>query len=239
MVGMKQTQESQVVQALAGLGGLATFRQLNKALAPLFSEWKTKTPEASVRAIVQRSKEIFKIKPGLWGLTSLKEQFSQFEEKGSPSEHYHYQGLLLDLGGFKNFATFAPNQDKNRPFVNSTLGETRTLDAIYDFSYPKIVKRSAMIDVLWFNRRKMPQCAFEVDLTTDFANSLLRFLALQDFNVRFYAVADASRRAKFVDVLQRDEYTPIRTRVDFIDTEELGNAHSDFNKKLFRQLPFA
>ncbi len=47
-------------------GGYATLRQLNEIID--FSSRKTKTPEASVRRIVQDSKHIFKIQPGLWAL---------------------------------------------------------------------------------------------------------------------------------------------------------------------------
>lgn len=59
----KDTQEYQVIEALRKEGGFATLRRLNEVLD--FSSWKTKTPEASVRRLVQISKEIFRIQPGL------------------------------------------------------------------------------------------------------------------------------------------------------------------------------
>jgi len=55
-------------------GGYATLGQLYQ-IAPNIpgSEWKTKTPFASIRRIVQVRDEFFKIRPGLWALTSEKE----------------------------------------------------------------------------------------------------------------------------------------------------------------------
>lgn len=50
---IKETQEHQVIEALRKEGGFATLRRLNEVVD--FSTWKTKTPEASVRRIVQNS----------------------------------------------------------------------------------------------------------------------------------------------------------------------------------------
>ena len=62
----KISQEQQVINVLRKTGGYATLRRLNELVD--FSTWATKTPEASVRRIVQDSHEIFKIQPGLWAL---------------------------------------------------------------------------------------------------------------------------------------------------------------------------
>ena len=64
------TQKEQVIEAMQNNGGYATLQQLYRLLD--FSTWKTKTPQESVRQIVQIHKEIFKIKPGLWALTDYK-----------------------------------------------------------------------------------------------------------------------------------------------------------------------
>lgn len=53
------TQEQQVIETFRKQGGYATLRRLNEVMD--FSNWKTKTPEASVRRIVQDSKAIFRI----------------------------------------------------------------------------------------------------------------------------------------------------------------------------------
>ena len=52
----KVTQEQQVIEVLRRAGGYATLRRLNELVD--FSSWTTKTPEASVRRIVQNSPEI-------------------------------------------------------------------------------------------------------------------------------------------------------------------------------------
>jgi len=60
------TQYNQVIQVMEKLGGIATLGQLNKEVD--FSGWKTKTPYASIRRIVQNERYFFKVKPGLWAL---------------------------------------------------------------------------------------------------------------------------------------------------------------------------
>jgi len=57
------TQTQQVIDTMRRLGGIATFGKLNSEVD--FSFWGTKTPEASVRRIVQNSPDIFKLRPGL------------------------------------------------------------------------------------------------------------------------------------------------------------------------------
>ena len=92
------TQEQQVIEILRSQGGYATLRRLNELLD--FSTWKTKTPEASVRRIVQISDAIFRIQPGLWALEELRDEvLKKFEIKESDSSsveqfnHAYYQGL--------------------------------------------------------------------------------------------------------------------------------------------------
>lgn len=67
----KETQTDQVIAALKSEGGFATLRRLNEILD--FTSWKTKTPDASVRRIVQDCDKIFKIRPGLWALEDERE----------------------------------------------------------------------------------------------------------------------------------------------------------------------
>jgi 5-methylcytosine-specific restriction protein A len=61
------TQTDQVIFAMREAGGSATFERLNELVD--FSNWQTKTPEATIRRIVQESPAFFKITPGLWALT--------------------------------------------------------------------------------------------------------------------------------------------------------------------------
>lgn len=58
-----------VILTIERLGGVATLGGLNYEVFKIKEcEWKTKTPFASIRRIVQQRKEIYKIKPGLYGL---------------------------------------------------------------------------------------------------------------------------------------------------------------------------
>ena len=79
------TQEQQVIDVLRAQGGFATLRRLNEVID--FSTWKTKTPEASVRRIVQNSDAIFRIQPRLWALEeSRKEVIDKFKMKNGSTK---------------------------------------------------------------------------------------------------------------------------------------------------------
>ena len=54
-------QKYYVIDAMRANGGYATLQQLNMLVD--FSTWKTKTPEASIRRIVQENDEFFIISP--------------------------------------------------------------------------------------------------------------------------------------------------------------------------------
>ena len=55
----KITQDQQVIEALKSTGGYATLRRLYELVD--FSGWGTKTPEASIRRIVQKNNRIFNV----------------------------------------------------------------------------------------------------------------------------------------------------------------------------------
>ena len=167
-------QNDAVIQTLEELGGIATLGQLNQEVFKIEDcAWKTKTPFASIRRIVQKNPLIYKIKPGLWALTSYREKLEsrgilageKQEEtpKSQQFDHTYYQGILLVLGNLKQLSTFAPNQDKNRLFLQQKLAEVRSLQSLPIYSYPELVKRSSTVDTIWFNNRNMPHSFFEVE----------------------------------------------------------------------------
>lgn len=215
------------------LGGVATLGQLYAEVFKIKDcEWKTKTPFASVRRIVQLHKEIYKIKPGLYGLISKK---SENEARGIVAEteknkdsaqvkafgHTYHQALLLIIGKLRKFDCWSPNQDKNKMFVNESLGSLRTLQEMPHFSYERLVDRSATIDVIWFNERRMPNSFFEVEHGTDMKNSLLKFNDLQDFHSRMVIVSDATRRGEFDSRIKFSAFRDIAKRVNFLSYEQL------------------
>lgn len=220
---MKQeTQESQVINKLREEGGYATLRRLNEVLD--FSSWKTKTPEASVRRIVQQSNLIFKIRPGLWALEEQRnEVLTKFElNTGNPENeelfsHSYYQGLIVEIGKIRKQTTYIPPQDQNRKFIDKKLGEIADSISLPIFTYDNILKKARSVDVIWFNERNMPSNFYEIEHTTDIKNSLCKFYELQDFNSGFYIVADTFRKKEFEDKLHVSMFDSIAKRVKFLD----------------------
>lgn len=224
------TQEQQVIETMRRLGGYATFRRLNATVD--FSTWKTKTPEASVRRIVQKSSKIFRIQPGLWALEECREEVLElFELKigNAKSEdvftHGYYQGLLVEIGKLRHRMTYVPPQDKNRMFIGKKLGDITDTTVIPIFTHDKILKRARTVDVIWFNERQMPSDFYEVEHTTDIRNSLSKFYELQDFSAGFFIVADKSRKKEFEDKLHVSMFAPIEERVKFLEYDKVATMY--------------
>lgn len=231
----KVSQEQKVIEALRNEGGYATFRRLNEVLD--FSTWRSKTPEASVRRIVQESKYIFRIQPGLWALEECRDAVLQkFDLKSGNRKseeqftHGYYQGLLVEMGKFRHLTTYVPAQDQNRLFIDRKLGEITDTTQLPDFTYENLRRRARTIDVIWFNERMMPSYFYEVEHTTDIKNSLTKFFELQDFNAGFYIVADKSREREFEDKLHVSMFAPIEKRVKFWSYEQVAKAHEGLEK---------
>lgn len=225
-----------VIETLDKLGGIATLGELNREVFKIKDcEWKTKTPFASIRRIVQQTKGIYKIKPGLYGLEKYRKQLEDRgiiveTEKNKDSDnvktfnHTYYQGILLIIGKYHNMQTFIPKQDKNKRFYDGTrLQDISTLKEMPSYSYPQIVKRSSTIDTIWFNERNMPHSFFEIEHSTDIQNSLLKFNDLQDFYARMTIVADIKRKAEFEYKMHFHAFDDLRLnkRVSFLSYDSL------------------
>ena len=221
------TQVEQVVSALEGCGGYATFSELNQYVDT--STWGTKTPAASIRGIVQTHPKLFyRIVPGQWGLVS---QRGRIEGAGADCRnreytHGYYQGLLVDIGNAEEYKTFVPAQDRNREYQHRKLGDFATLPKIYEFANSRLMRKAKTVDAIWFNDREMPHSFFEVEHTTDIQNSLDKFFELQDFNSRFFIVSARERLRRFEDLLGWSRYAEIRKRVRFYDYEKLQRYHA-------------
>ena len=232
----KISQEIQVIETMRKEGGYATLRRLNEIVD--FSTWKTKTPEASIRRIVQDSRHIFRIQPGLCALEEMRDvvmkEFdltignNRSEEEFS---HGYYQGLLIEIGKFRKQKTYIPAQDKNRKFLGRPLSEITDTMKLPDFSYDTLKRKAKTVDVIWFNERIMPSSFYEVEHTTDMKNSLSKFYELQDFNAGFYIVADASRKREFDDKINVSMFEPIKDRVGFLDYKRVAAMYEGLTKK--------
>lgn len=222
----KITQASQVIEAMRNEGGYATLRRLSEIVD--FSNWATKTPEATVRRIVQQEKGIFKIQPGLWALEEMRDEvLKKFElkigDKKSEEQftHGYYQGILVEIGKFEHQRTYIPAQDKNRKYMEHILSEITDTTELPKFTYDNLLRKAKTVDVIWFNEREMPAAFYEVEHTTDIKNSLSKFYELQDFHAGFYIVADKQRENEFKDKLHVSMFQPIEKRVEFLDYERI------------------
>ena len=227
----KETQERQVVDTLRKHGGYATLGNLYNLVNT--TNWKTKTPNESIRRIVQQSKDIFKIRPGLWALEECRDEIlEKFELKGNESKneerftHGYFQGLLVEIGNMKNFTTYVPAQDQNRRFLETPLKDICSTIEIPSFGYQDIINRAKTVDVIWFNYRKMPNSLFEVEHSTDIQNSVAKFCDLQDYHSRFIIVAPENRHDQFKKVMERTIFHEIIDRVEFHSYEDISKQYT-------------
>lgn len=225
-------QYEQVIEVMKQNGGFATLGFINHNTN--VSDWKTNTPFASIRRIVQDERFFFKIKPGLWALNSYKEEvLSKFNLLDSKSidlqeefNHSYYQGLLAEIGNARGLSTYVPNQDKNKPFLGKPLKDVTNIGNIFEFSYPEIIRRAKTVDVIWFNERKLPTTFFEVEHSTDFQNSFSKFSDLQDFYSDFFIISSEKRKKEFEHKINFSSFQAIKPRVKFMDYDFLASLHT-------------
>ncbi len=230
------TQEQAVVETIRQLGGVASLSQIYHNIFQITDcKWRTKTPYASIRAIVQRApKYIYKIKPGLYGLVAMKKQLEengivvQTKKNSKCTEvisfnHAYYQSLLLEIGNRRRFLTHVPNQDKNRVVSGNTkLSELSTCLNLPLFTTESLLRRAETIDVMWLNAcNDMPEYFFEVEHSTDIQNSLLKYNDLRAFSAKMIIVADGKRRQEFEKKKNFSSFVDIASRVNFLEYSSL------------------
>jgi hypothetical protein len=232
-------QREAVMKVMVENGGFATLGFLNQNVLKIEDcEWRTKTPFASIRRIVQDERFFFKIKPGLWALNSHKNKlpFDILPSRDIPKQkqeefnHTYYQGIIVEIGNLKKYDTFVPNQDKNNAYLGKKLGEVTTASEFYRFTFEHILQRVRSVDVIWFNIRKMPSMLFEVEHSTDIKNSLSKFVELQDFYTDFCIVAADVRKKDFETKLTLEAFRPIHDRVKFLSYEDVSHWHAKTNE---------
>ena len=243
------TQAQAVIETIDMLGGIATLNQINQHIFEITDcQWRTKTPFASVRRIVQQTAGIYKIKPGLYALEThrqalenngilVQNEHNQDSDAIKTFNHAYYQGLLLEMGKMRHLDTFVQDQDKHKQFLNQAeFGDLRTIQVLPEYSFPQLVKRSSTIDVIWFNDRHMPHSFFEVEHSTDIQNSLLKFNDLQDLSARMVIVADEKRHHEFIIKMGYAAFRQLASnkRVAFLSYESLGKQYEqEFEKQKF------
>lgn len=220
-----------VIQTMTKLGGYSTLAQLYKLVDT--TSWKTKTPFATIRRIVQDERFFFRIKPGLWALNDYRtDVFNKLDlilddkKSNEKFEHSYYQGLLVELGNMKGFKTFIPNQDKNKKFLDKSLSTIASIQNILPFTYQEVLNRAKTVDAIWFNERNFPNSLFEVEHSTDFQNSLGKYHDLQDFNTQFYVVSHISKKKQYQQIIERGIFKDLTKRVKFIDYDTVSEWHT-------------
>jgi hypothetical protein len=241
---MSKTQAEAVIEFMSQNGGFATLLQLYDGVTKATNvQWKTKTPDASIRRIVQDKKRFLKIKPGLYALNDYKNKLPEhirdlirenIKSDKTPSLHYYYQGILVEMGNLIGHATYIPPQDKNKNYINSTLGQITSIKTLPKFTYEGILNRISTLDVMWFHapidnsNNYFPTDVFEVEHTTDFKNSLGKFYDLKQFSTKMYMVAPSYKRKKFEEIINLEIYKEINKRVHFWEYEKLETAYQQF-----------
>jgi len=226
-----------VIKVMEENEGFATLSYLYENVLKISKAiWKTKTPFASIRRIVQDERFFFKIKPGLWALKGYKNKLpneilsliKEHKQVGKECKftHSYYQGLIVEIGNIKGFKTYVPPQDHSKRFLGKTLKEIVDFKTILKFTYENIVEKTKSIDVFWFNKRNFPSFIFEVEHTSDFKNALLKFLELQDFNTQMNIVSHDARKKEFLAKIDFTSFVPIKNRVKFLTYEEVSQWHA-------------
>lgn len=232
-----ETQTQQVINSMRKNGGYSTLGNLYHIVDT--SSWKTKTPQESIRRIVQESKEIFKIQPGLWALEECRKeimdkfQLSNKDDKNDNAfTHSYFQGIIVEIGNMQHYMTYVPAQDQNRKFLDKPLIEICNIVRIPQFAYTDIINRARTVDVIWFNQRIMPNSFFEVEHSTDIQNSVIKYCDLQDFNSRFIIVAPKNRQEQFQKVMERTAFQDIKNRIKFCSYEAIAEQYTLMCKEI-------
>lgn len=210
----------------------ATLKLLHEE-APKLKSFYGKTPHKTINERVQRDDRFTRIAPGVWALTKYLNELPSYlnpnVEKSQAEEekftHSLVQGMLIEVGNIEKFGTYTP--DKNRYFLNQRLGDLTTIDKIPVFTYDYIVQSIQYIDVIWFNSRKFPYNVIEVEHSTNFQNSLIKFIELQDFQTKMTVVSPQDRFEKFSKEIKRPAFVSICKRAKFLSYENLEKYYSN------------
>lgn len=224
MKGRSVTYSDAIEQVMLTNGYYASLQLIYREFEK-FRPFTGKTPLATIQERVQRDSRFTRIGLGVYALTEYLHKLPSTPKPKTATEkgeqiHSKMQGMLIELGNWEGFKTFTP--DKGRVFDNKQLGSLVTLGELPAFTYSEIVQSTRYIDVLWFNEAGFPEKAFEVENSTDFRSSLVKFSDLRFFNMTFHLIAAAERRTKFEREVNRSVFASIRTRCHFRTYDELS-----------------
>lgn len=213
----KLTYSEAIERVLLENNYFAPLKKIYKMI-PKYRPLTGKTPFNTIQERVQRDPRFTRIGLGVYALTKYLDKLPTLPKprnKEEEREHTHYsaQGILLEIGNSEDYDTCSPN--KNAIFDNKRLAQLMTIDQFPDFTYPNIIQAVKFIDVLWFNKRGFPKLAFEIEYTTQFRNSLIKFTELADFQVHFYFISTPENKDKYCREVSRTIFREIRERCKF------------------------
>lgn len=234
MAELKEPTWSQVIErAIIECGYIATLKQIYE-IAPKYKKFAGLTPHKTINERVQRDDNFVKLRAGLYGLKNhldkLPDEYNPNIKKTKEEEnvitHSYIQGMLIEIGNINGFKTFSP--DKSGLFINKKLGEIITQPDIPKFTFENIIQSSKYIDVIWFNEREFPNSVFEVENSTNFRNSLVKFVELQDFTTTMVLIApnEISKTNKFHQEIGKSAFSSIKNRVKFYDYDYIEKLYN-------------
>ncbi|MBU3901399.1 hypothetical protein KJ590_03710 [Patescibacteria group bacterium] len=194
------------------------------------------TPLQTIQERVQRDKRFTRIGFGVYALTEYLDKLPRVIEPKTQAEktghkHTEIQGMIIEIGNMKGFDTYT--SDRSKVFGNKELGNIVTIKECPDFTYGKIVQSIKFCDVIWFNLRGFPEKLFEVEDSTDFRGSLVKFAELQDFKTSFNLVASSERKSKYDREILKSAFKSIADRcrfVNYTDIEQYYGASLNYHK---------
>lgn len=227
MSNREMTFSQAIEQIILDNGYLASLRHVYKEF-PKYRTLTGRTPFKTIQAIVQRDPRFKRIGLGIYALTEYLDKLPtspkpQSKEQQKEQTHYSIQGMLLEIGNMEGFGTYSPN--KNAIFDNKPLKQIMTFSEFPNFTYPTIIQSVRFIDVLWFNDRGFPKRAFEVEITPQFRNSLLKFSELSDFYTTFCFIAEAENQDKYYREISRAVFREIKGRCSFKTCDQVRDMY--------------
>lgn len=170
--------------------------------------------------------------PGLWALSEylnklpdhLNPKVEKSEQEKIAISHALMQGYLIEIGNMKGYSTFSP--DKSGLFLDKKIADVISVQNCPEFTYERVLQHVKYIDVIWFNARDFPSNVIEVEHSTNFRNSFLKFLELQDFATKMTIVAPTERREQFDREITRTTFEMINRRVNFISYDDVEKMYS-------------
>jgi len=173
-----------------------------------------------------------KIGLGVYALSSYEDETSAYSYalKNKPVNEYlkdikdyhsTIEGMLLEIGNYFEYTTYT--SDLNKSFDGKKLNELCGITTIPNFTYPELKSLISKSDTIWFTKTRLlfPKHIFEVELTTNFTNSMLKMYQLLNFDARFILVAPEKRKNIFAERINREPFAQEKNRFYYRSFEDV------------------